>query len=165
MEKFTISNMSPNAFNWIAYACAAVFGITGVGLFFEGMTHKTSLHSALGVVLIILAFVLPAVFMGLARTKVEYDGTTIETSSLLKKREIILQDIKRISFEFETCYRSSNNAVCLYVELQDGSDVSLTDTVPKDETDRLVKGDHSSVPLLVMYDAIAEKYPDKVKKN
>ena len=165
MEKFTISNMSPNAFNWIAYACAAVFGITGVGLFFEGMTHKTSLHSALGVVLIMLAFVLPFVFMGLARTSVEYDGATVKTSSLLKKREIILQDIKQISYEFETCYRSSNNAVCLYVELQDGPDVLLTDTVPKDETDRLVKGDHSPVPLLVMYDAIAEKYPDKVKKD
>ena len=44
-------------------------------------------------------------------------------------------------------------------------EILLTETVPKEDTDRLIKGDRSFVPLLVMYDDIAEKYPDKVKQN
>lgn len=165
MKKFTISNMSPTAFNWISYLCGVVFGVLGIFLFFAGMTRNLSFQNVLGMIFIVLAVTLPFAFMGMARTSVEYDEINIKTSSIFKKREIIIQDIQGISYEFETCYRSFNNAVHLDIELKDSSTVSLTDTVSKEDTDRLVKGDHSFVPLLVMYDEIAGKYPDKVKEE
>ena len=165
MEPFKISNMSPTAFNWISYLSASVFGLLGIFMFFFGLTKKIYFCNVAGLVSVMFAFVLPFVLMGLARTTVDYDGTTLTTSSIFKKREILLQDVKCISYEFETCYRSYNNAIHIDLDLNDNLTVTLTDMVPKEDTDRLVKGDHSFVPLLVMYDVIAEKYPDKVKND
>ena len=165
MEPFKISNMSPTAFNWISYLSASVFGLLGIFMFFFGLTKKIYFFNVAGLVSVMFAFVLPFVLMGLARTTVDFDGTTVTTSSIFKKREILLQDVKCISYEFETCYRSYNNAIHIDLDLNDNLTVTLTDMVPKEDTDRLVKGDHSFVPLLVMYDVIAEKYPDKVKND
>ncbi len=116
-------------------------------------------------IVIIFAFILPFTVYCLARTAVDYDGTSIRTRSLVKRRESLQSDIESISYEFETCYRSFSNAVNINLVLADRTEIMLTDTVPKEDTDRLIKGDRSFVPLLAMFDDIAGKYPDKVKQN
>ena len=162
MNSFTISNMSPFAFRAIIYFCGFGFGFFGLMLMMSACIDRIAWHGVIGLILIIAAFVVPLLSLKLVRTDVKYDGFTVKTDSRLKHRDIILRDVRHISYEFVTSRRSFSDAVHVYIKLDDYATVTLTDTFPKEDSGRLVKGDRSFVPLLLMYDDIAERYPEKV---
>ncbi len=66
----------------------------------------------------------------------------------------------RVDYRYESVNESVYDAVYLDFLFDDDNTITFTDAVPK-EVESLVKGSHTGVPLLLLYDDIICTFPDK----
>lgn len=121
----------------------------------------------LGFCILFLGFVAGVVITKGRETVVEYDGFTIKLKSFYGKKEIDLSKVKSVSHEYVKGYgRSAYDTICLtlnYYEQTDGADNhdDLHDIVTRDKVDLIFKGNYSTFPLMLMYEDIIRRYPEK----
>ena len=115
----------------------------------------------------VIGFIYSIVYLILVnrRYDLEYDGLYIRYKSSSGDKTIDLMKIRSIKYGFEKGYPTRGRRSYIYLEFvgYDTSEnpVRLYDRVYGREIDRLMSGEHSGYPLLLMYDDIITKYPDK----
>ncbi len=99
------------------------------------------------------------------RYDLEYDGLSIRYKSSSGDKTIDLMKVRSVKYGAERGYPTRGRRSYIYLEFvgYDTSEntVRLYDRVYEREIDRLMSGEHSGYPLLLMYDDIITKYPDK----
>lgn len=175
IKKFKISNM-PDSYTAFLISGSIVVFIVGGGLLLSGAAISGSLPEALigilAIVLIILGFGMPFLVSAGMKAEITYDGKHIKVNSVLKKQEIDLEHVKSITYWHEPgSGRHRVDGITVEFTFYKGEDdeektIELYDTLGSGDDDRtdidkLIKGDHSDFPLLLLYDDIIEMYPDK----
>ena len=166
-EKFTISNLDPRAYKLIWGFCAFGFIFIGIIVMLAGVIDKPGKpwEVLLGLLILAIGFVIPLGLARLAKTEVQFDGMYISHRCPIRNIKIDLQKVKSVDYRYENVYKSIYDAVCIDFLFYDESTITLTDSVPKEYAEDLIKGDHSEVPLLLMYDDIISTYPDKAVRQ
>ena len=175
IRKFKISNMPDTYMTYLIPFSVMVF-IVGGGLLLGGAASSGSLPEALigilAIILIFLGFGMPFLVSAGMKAEIEYDGKHIKVNSVLKKQEIDLEHVKSITYWHEPgSGRHRVDGITVEFTFYKGEDdeektIELYDTLGSGDDDRtdidkLIKGDHSDFPLLLLYDDIIEMYPDK----
>lgn len=175
IRKFKISNM-PDTYMTCLIPFSIMVFIVGGGLMLSGAAISGSLPEALigilAIVLIILGFGMPFLVSAGMKADIEYDGKHIKLNSFFKKKEINLEHVKNVAYWHEpgsgryrvdgitlefTLFPSGEEEYEETIQLYD----KLSNDDESTDLDRLIKGDHSGFPLLLLYDDIVEMYPDK----
>jgi hypothetical protein len=165
-EKFKISNVPAGIDSFIWFGSVMLFLVVG-GAILGSIIPKGISVGAGFAVLVILAFTAPFLLYYALKTEVEFDGKFIRLKSLFKKWEIDLQKVEKAVYELETYpSRSGSQSIVLtfrYYGNTEGYNETevLYDTVSREDLPKLVKGDHSDCPLLLLYDEIIGMYPEK----
>ena len=177
VNHFKISNMPDSYTTTLVFISIIVFLVGGIGAVYSLITAfeiPDAIVAILVLIIVILGFGTPfLVGAGLA-AEIDYDGKHIRIDSFFKKQEIDLEHVKSITYRHESGsgrYRVDGIMMefTLYGDSEDPGaveeTVSLYDSLRGDEErtdiDKLIKGDHSDFPLLMMYDDIIGRYPDK----
>lgn len=175
IKKFKISNM-PDSYTTFLIPVSIMVFIVGGGLTLCSLGFSASIPDVLigwiAFILIILGFGTPSLIGAGMKAEITYDGKHIKVNSVLKKQEIDLEHVKSIKYWHEpgsgrhrvdgitmefTFYKGEDDeekTIELYDSLGTGDD-------DRTDIDKLIKGDHSDFPLLLLYDDIIEMYPDK----
>jgi len=174
-KPFKISNMPDSYTSFLIFVSVLIF-ICGGGLTLCSLGLSASIPDALigilAIVLIILGFGLPFMIGAGMKAEITYDGKHIKVNSVLKKQEIDLEHVKSIRYWHEPgSGRHRVDGITMEFTFYKGEDdeektIELYDTLGSGDDDRtdidkLIKGDHSDFPLLLLYDDIIEMYPDK----
>ena len=169
---FKISNI-PDSFTGFLIFVSVLFFICGGGLILSGAISGLPDWSfgIIFLLLLTLAFGTPFLITAGMKTTVDYDGKHVKLKSFFSKSEISLEHVKSVRYWHERgTGRSPVDSIVLefvFFEKPDEPDDSVTlyadlrNNDFENDLDKLIKGDHSSFPLLQMYDDIIELYPDK----
>ena len=175
IKKFKISNM-PDAYKTFLIPGSIMVFIVGGGLTLYSLGFSASIPDVLigwiAFILIILGFGTPFLICAGMKAEITYDGKHIKVNSVLKKQEIDLEHVKSITYWHEPgSGRHRVDGITVEFTFYKGEDdeektIELYDTLGSGDDDRtdidkLIKGDHSDFPLLLLYDDIIEMYPDK----
>lgn len=175
IKKFKISNM-PDSYTAFLLPVSIMVFIVGGGLTLCSLGFSASIPDVLigwiAFILIILGFGTPVLIGAGMKAEITYDGKHIKVNSVLKKQEIDLEHVKSINYWHEPgSGRHRVDGITVEFTFYKGEDdeektIELYDTLGSGDDDRtdidkLIKGDHSDFPLLLLYDDIIEMYPDK----
>jgi hypothetical protein len=175
IKKFKISNM-PDSYTAFLIPGSIMVFIVGGGLTLCSLGLSAYIPDVLigwiAFILIILGFGTPFLICAGMKAEITYDGKHIKVNSVLKKQEIDLEHVKSITYWHEPgSGRHRVDGITVEFTFYKGEDdeektIELYDTLGSGDDDRtdidkLIKGDHSDFPLLLLYDDIIEMYPDK----
>lgn len=167
MKKFKIWNAHPYLF-YFATLGIFLMGVGAAALTFP--KNATISGYIVGALLWISVVFLPLFLIFWFREEITYDGKTIKVKNIFREKVIDIKDINKVDYHYHSgSRRYEGNAIELYfyyhVTSPDDYDYySLYDTVHVNENE-LIKGDHSGVNLLMLYDDIISKYPEKQKSE
>ena len=168
-EQFKIANTGPSFGGFAFFISALVFGCGAVGSM-GFMEEAPALAGTLCFTCVLLFFAAPLGIMAGLKMTVDYDGKYVRTKNLFGKGEVNLDHIETVSYHFENAgYKDTGGYIFVELEpfktYEDEDITTLLDHVSNDQMDDLIKGDHSEVALLMMYDDIIARYPDKAEKK
>jgi len=170
---FKISNI-PDSFSGFLIFISVLLFICGGGVLLAS-SYSVLPEWTLGpfvLLILVLGFGSPFMVMAGMKTNVSYDGKHVKLKSFFNKSEINLEHVKSVRYWHErgTGRSPVDNIVLEFTlfpqpEEKEEEIVTLYTDLSRNDSesdlDKLIKGDHSSVPLLQLYDDIVELYPDK----
>lgn len=115
----------------------------------------------------IIVFIYSVSYVILIRKKydLEYDGHSIRYKSDSGEKTIDLMKVRSVKYGVQKGYPTRGRRSYIYLEFEgyDSSEkpVRIYDHVYEREIGRLMSGEHSGYPLLLMYDDIIARYPEK----
>ncbi len=161
-ESFTITNLDPVGYRFIRRFSAISFMFVCIIVMIAGKVYMPGNYWKIPVALLFLGLgiILPLVSARVAKAQVQFDGMYISHRCPLRYIKIDLRKVKRVGYRYESVNESAYDAVYLDFLFDDDNTITFTDAVPK-EAESLVKGSHTGVPLLLLYDDIICTFPDK----
>ena len=118
-----------------------------------------------GYIVLMVVFILPFKLLVWKKTDVKYDGLYVRYKTGSGEQVIDLNKTTSVKYGLQKGlpFRGKRNYIYLEVHNYNPEEkpVRIYDHVPEKDMDKIMDGFHFGYPLMLMYDDIIAKYPDK----
>ena len=115
--------------------------------------------------IIMAAYGIPYFILVRTMYDVDYDGLKVRYKTFSGEKTIDLMKVKSVKYGLKKGFQMRGKRNYIYLEFESSGNsekpIILYDYVPEKDIEKRMNGDHTEYPLLLMYDDIVSKYPDK----
>ena len=170
---FTIWNAAPIFRMW----APLVFILTGMaGIYLLYPTNKETdvyvvLAKIIGGILLTATIVVPVFLILWVKNEIFFDGKIIMMKNVFRAKTININDIKKVDYDIHVYVGRGGGSwfeLMLYPNDTPEGDydyISLYSSADHNAFSDITKGDHSNIDLLLLYDDIIARYPEKKKEK